>query len=165
MMIQALEIYIEPMEAEEIAFLKKKVRREGRIYYKVLTGLMVLSFLIPFAGSWYSAYEGAPNAFSKLRYFSSATVLLCLSFAGVWVSYKVNLKRIIKDLRQRTKTIECARITRKTYMPHNNTYFFYIDSPNKLSIEVDEAFYRRMNVGDEVNIEYTTNARYYLGYY
>lgn len=126
---------------------------------------MVMSFVIPFAGAWYRAMDDAPNAFSPIRFFAGVVVLLSISSAGTYISYRVNLKKIQHDLRQRTKTIEVSHITRKQYMPQNNTYFFYIDSPTRLSIEVSNGDFHRLNVGDEVNIEYTTFAKLYLGYF
>jgi hypothetical protein len=50
-------------------------------------------------------------------------------------------------------------------MPVNNSYFFYLSSAIKLSIEVEEYDYRRLEKGDEVNIEYTTFSQMYLGYF
>jgi len=69
------------------------------------------------------------------------------------------------DIRQRTKTIETAHILRKQYMARSDGYYFYIDSPNKMSIQVTIDDYQRLDTGDEVNIEYYTNSKLYLGYF
>ncbi len=160
-----LEKYNEPLEADEVVFLVDKERKERRQYLRVFSMLMVLSFIIPFAGAWYRAFDGAPNAFSAPRFFLSAGILLTISGTAVWTMYRVNLRRLQADIRNRTKTIECAHVVKKLYMPQNNTYFLYLDSTNKLSIEVQESDYHRLVTGDEINIEFATNSRLYLGYF
>jgi hypothetical protein len=50
-------------------------------------------------------------------------------------------------------------------MPQNNTYYLYLSSAVKLSIEVSIDDYRQVAEGDELNIEYTTYSRFYLGYF
>ncbi len=160
-----LEVHKEPLEVDEILFLVKKEAKERKQYYKVFSFLMVLCFVIPFAGAWYRAFDNAPNAFSPLRFFVSAGILLTISIAALWAMYRINVRRVQADIKEQTKTIECAHVVKKTYMPQNNTYFLYLDSTNKLTIEVDENDYHRLEKGDEVNIEFTTHARLYLGYF
>ncbi len=160
-----LQKYKEPLEAEEIEFLERRETKDRVQYYKTYRMLMILSFIIPFAGAWYSAYEGAPTAFSPIRFFVAAGVLLGISTLATYLTYRVNLRRIQYDLRDRTKTIETSQITRKLYIAAKNTCYFYITSKIKLSIEVSVADYERLNEGDEVSIEYTTHSRLYLGYF
>lgn len=160
-----LEKYKEPLEVDEIIFLVKKEEKERKQYYRVFSLLMVLSFIIPFAGAWYRAYDGAPNAFSMPRFFVSAAILLAISATALYLVYKVNLRKVQTDIKERTKTVECAHVVKKVYMPQNNSYFLYLDSTNKLSIEVKEHDYHRLDTGDEVNIEFTTHAHLYLGYF
>ena len=160
-----LEIFKEPLEISEVIFLVKKEEKERKQYFRVFSFLMVMCFVIPFAGAWYRAFDNAPNAFSPLRFFVSAGILLTISCLALWTVYRLNLRRIQADIREKTKTVECAHVVKKIYMPQNNTYFLYLDSTNKLSIEVGESDYHRLNTGDEVNIEFTTHARLYLGYY
>ncbi|OJW84610.1 MAG: hypothetical protein BGO69_07760 [Bacteroidetes bacterium 46-16] len=164
-MADELEKYNEPLEVEEIIFLVRKEQKERKQYFRVFSFLMIMSFIIPFAGAWYRAFEGAPNAFSLPRFFVSACVLLTISGAAVWSAYRVNLRKIQADIKSRTKTVECAHVVRKLYMPQNNAYFLYLDSTNKLSIEVQETDYYRLQAGDEVNIEFATHSRLYLGYF
>jgi hypothetical protein len=160
-----LQRYYEPLNADELGFLRRREEKERRQYYKVFRLLMILSFIIPFTGAWYRAYDGAPNAFSVSRFFASVFVLLSISAGGTWISYRINLRKIQNDIKRGTKTIEASTIVRKQFMPQNHTYYFYISSPNQLSIEVSRADFYRLNEGDEVNIEYTTNAHLYLGYF
>ncbi|RYE23471.1 MAG: hypothetical protein EOP51_10405 [Sphingobacteriales bacterium] len=157
--------YNEPLEAEEIAFLQRKETRERRQFYKVIRVLMILCFVCPFIVAWFRAADGAENPFSYQAYFIGVVFLLCFAGTGVYIAYRRSLYQLHADLRNLTKTVECTHITRKQFMPHNNTFYFYLDSPNKLSIEVSEADFRSMEAGDELNIEYTTYSRQYLGYF
>lgn len=160
-----LQRYTEPLNSSELGFLVRKEHKERSQYYKVFRLLMFLSFIIPFAGAWYRAYDGAPNAFSPLRFFLSVGVLLSISSFSTYVTYRVNLYKVQLDIRDRTKTIETNHITRKLFITAKNTYHFYIDSKIKLSIEVSANDYERMKVGDEVSIEYATHSGLYLGYF
>lgn len=164
-MTQQLVKYYEPLEPDEVAFLKRRVEREVKQYYKIAWLLMILSFIIPFTGAWYRAVDGAPNAFSMPRFFATAFVLVSLSCGGIYVSYRVSLRKIRNDIKQGTKTIEQTHITRKAFVSSNDTYYFYLNSPNKLSIEVSQADYHNMAQGDELSIEYTTHSKLYLGYF
>lgn len=126
---------------------------------------MIMCFLVAFAGAWYRAAGGVENAFSPLRYFGFTAFLLSLCTLAVWLSYRLYLRKVLWDLKSLTKTIEQSHITRKQYMPQNKSYHFYIDSPNRLSIEVSQDDFYHMDEGDEVSIEYTTHAKIFLGYF
>jgi len=159
------EIYIEPLEAEELQFLERKESKERNQYYRVFQLLMFLSFLIPFVGAWYRAYDGAPNAFSPFKFFTTAAVLLSISCISTFVTYRINLRKVQLDIKYRTKTVEISHVMRKLYIATQNAYYFYIDSRIKLSIEVTYNDYATMDEGDEVCIEYTTHSKQYLGYF
>lgn len=164
-MSQALIRHNEPLEEEEIVFLSRKELRERKQFYNLIRIVMTLSFVIPFIVAWVRAFDGDEGAFSYLFYFSGVCLLLCFSGLVIFLAYNRTLRRVQADIRKQTKTIENTRIVRKQYMPHNNKYYFYLDSPNKLSIEVKERDYLRFESGDELNIEYTTHAELYLGYF
>ncbi len=167
MFIVAFELrrYTEPLELSELDFLLRKESKERKQYYKIFSLLMTGCFLIPFAGAWVQAYEGAPHAFSPFRYFLAVAVLLCISGFATYFSYRVVHRKLQLDIRHRTKTIETNRITKKLYVQVKKAYYFYIDSGIKLNIEVSANDYERLNEGDEVSIEYTTHSRQYLGYF
>ena len=126
---------------------------------------MVMCFLVSFAGAWYKAAGGVENAFSPIRYFGYTAFLLSVCTLAVYLSYRLYLRKVFWDIKTGTKTIEQSYIARKQYMPQNNSYHFYITSPNRLSIEVGQEDFYRMNEGDEVSIEYTTHAKVFLGYF
>lgn len=155
----------EPLEADEISFLRRKEARERKQFYKITRVLMILSFICPFVVAWFRAADGAANPFSYQTYFIGVIFLICFSGTGIYLSYRRTLYHIHNDLRSQTKTVERTHVTRKQFMPHNNSYHFYLDSPNKLSIEVSEADFHNIEQGDELNIEYATHSRHYLGYF
>lgn len=163
--------YNEPLETEELAFLKREEALERRQFFKITKVFMVLSFIIPFVFAWFHAARQteneavASNPFSYLHYFVGVFFLLAFSGTALYISYKRTLAKVQQDIKHGTKTVEHCNITRKQYMPQVNNYYFYISSPTKLSIEVSEEDYHRLNNGDEVSIEYSTYSKTYLGYF
>lgn len=164
-MVRELKRYTEPLEVDELSFLEKKESKDRSQYYRVYQLLMFLSFIIPFAGAWYRATDGAPNAFSPTKFFVSAGILLFISTLSTYMTYRINLRRIQLDIVDKTKTIEISHVTSKLYFPSQSTYFFHIDSKIRMSIEVSYEDYVRLGEGDEVAIEYTTHSKQYLGYF
>jgi uncharacterized membrane protein len=162
---QGLQLYTEPLNTREIEYLRRKEEKDRRMYYKVLRILMFMSFIIPFITAWYREYDGAPNAFSYIKFFGSAGTLLFISGFATYMSYRVYLRGIQRDLKERTKTIETSQITKKVYVQVSNTYHLYISAQSKLSIEVSAADYMTYNEGDEVSIEYGTYSKEYFGYF
>lgn len=157
--------YNQPLNVDELEFLVRKERKERTQFYKIARYCMIVSFIAPFVIAWFRAAEGAENPFSYLHYFVGVTFLLAFSGSILYLAYHSTLRKIQADIRHKTKTIEYTHISRKQYMPHNNTYYFYLDSPNKLSIEVSPADFHSMTDGDELSIEYTTHSKLYLGYF
>ncbi|GAA4460873.1 hypothetical protein GCM10023093_04450 [Nemorincola caseinilytica] len=157
--------YKEPLTAGEVSFLVNKEAKERRQYYSVYRVLMAASFLVPFITSWYRAYEGAPNAFSYIRFFVTTGILLTIVSVATYASYRHFHHKLIMDLRERTKTIETNFITKKIFVATKNSYYFYTDSRTKISIEVSPEYFTAMKEGDEVSMEYTTHSKLYLGYF
>jgi hypothetical protein len=157
--------YTEPLETSELAFLQQQEQKERKQYYRIFRIFMIVSFVVPFIGSWYRAFDGAPNAFSPGRYFVTTGVLLGISVGATTIAYRMNLKKMKHDIKERTKTIEMAHVTKRVHATINDTYFFYLDSPTKLSIEVSVDDYYRFKEGDEISIEYITHSGFYLGYF
>lgn len=157
--------YLEPLSADERAFLKRKETRDRRQFFRVLQILLPICFALPFAMAWSKAIAGLENPFSYGSYFTGAGVLLFLTLGGAAIAYRSNLYQLHRDLRHNTKTIERATITRKRFMPQTNTCYFYLDSSVQLSVEVNEQYYERLSAGDELNIEYATFSKAYFGYF
>lgn len=157
--------YLEPLTEEEFTFLKKKEQRDRHYFYRAVRAVLIICFIVPFLIAWGGALSGKPNAFSYLRYFAGVLFLLCFAGACTYLSYYFHLRKVQMDVKQNAKTVERTKITEKKFMPMNGIYYFYINSTVKLSIEVSEEDYLRLAEGDEVNIEYTTHSRQYLGYF
>lgn len=150
----------------ELDFLLKKYERETKNFYRVLSIFMIICFVIPFVVAWVRAFGGdGSKAFSYFQYFLGVGYLMSFLAICAWVTYRRTLHKIKQDITQCSKTIERSRITRKQHIQHNNEYYFYLDSPNKLSIEVTEPDFYMLKEGDEINIEYSTNAKLYFGYF
>jgi hypothetical protein len=157
--------HTEPMDADELAFLKRREGRDRRGYYQVMKIFMSLSFILPFAMAWFRAFNGEDDPFSYGYYFAGVGFLLCFSSGVMYIGYYSGLRKLRRDIHDRTKTIERTHITRKQFMPRVGRYYFFLDSPNRLSIEVNSSDYNTMDSGDELSIEYTTHSKVYLGYY
>ncbi len=157
--------YLEPLNVEELTFLKKKEERDRHYFYRAVRAILIICFLIPFLIAWAGALSGRPNAFSYLRYFAGVLFLLCFAGLCTYISYYYYLRKVQLDIRYRSKTVERTQITQKKFMAMNGVYYLYINSPVKLSIEVTEVDFHRLEDGDEVNIEYTTYSQQYLGYF
>lgn len=160
-----LVTYRERLSNEELRFLRKKEEKERKQFYRVAKVFMILCFICSFLVSVFRAFDGAEDPFAIANYFLGVLFLVCFSGVGIYWGYYHNLRKVQKDIKAGTKTIERAFIIRKQYMPANNTYFFFLSSAVKLSIEVDEYDYRRLDNGDELSIEYTSFSKLYLGYF
>jgi hypothetical protein len=126
---------------------------------------MAICFVVPFIFAWYKAAEGVPAAFSYLRFFIIASVLLFIAGVSTYFTYIIYIKRLRWDISRRSKTIETNKITKKLFVPTSNSFHFYLDSASRLSIEVNRDDYELLCEGDEVNLEYSTYSREYLGYF
>ena len=157
--------YREPLDKDELAFLRRKEEKERKQLFQIAKVFMVLCFVCPFVVAWFRALDGQEHPFSMVQYFLGVLFLMVFSMTGIYWGYYHNLRKVQQDIRFQTKTVERTFITRKQYMPRSNAYFFYLSSAVKLSIEVQEYDYRRLDTGDEVNIEYTTFSKLYLGYF
>ncbi len=164
-MSTALVRYVEPLDREERAFLLRREARERRQLYRVLRVLMPICFALPFGFAWGAALAGVKDPFSYASYFTSAAVLLLLTFGGALVAYRSSLYLVHLDLRHNTKTIEQVTITSKRFMPHTNTCYFYLNSKVRLSVEVSVQYFEMLEAGDELNIEYATHSKAYFGYF
>ena len=151
---------------EELDFLVKKDERETRNFYRVISIFMSVCFIIPFIVAWGKALGGDEETpFSFKEYFLWVFYLLCFLAFCAWFVYSRTLGKVKSDIKHRAKTVEKTKITRKQHVRSGGSYYFYLDSPNKLTIEVEESDYYSMNEGDELNIEYSTKAKLYFGYF
>ena len=157
--------YVEPLTNDERSFLTRKEVKERKQFYGGARVIMGICFAVPFAFAWVKALDGSSNPFSPAKYFAGVIFLLGLSGVSGYISYYRTLRKVQIDLRKGVKAVESASVTRKVFMPHDSSFHLYLNSTAHLSIEVSEVDYRRLEEGDEVNIEYTPSAKVYLGYY
>lgn len=153
------------LDDSERNYLVAREQEDRKVYYRLIRYCLILAFVIPFIIAWVRALGGKENPFSYLYYFLGVGCLL--AFSGLWMSiaYFRFLYRIQKDIRADVKVVEQTRIKRKQYMPQNNKYYLYLQSPTRLSIEVEAEDFHRWEDGDDINIEYTPYSQMYLGYF
>lgn len=140
----------EPLDDDELHFLEEKARKDSRLFLHFIRWMIVACLLIPLSFD---------------NYYYGLLFLLIFSGSCAYFSYHISLRKVLKDIARHTKIIERCTIKRKHFMAINNTYHFYIHASQKLSIEVSEEVYNRMNEGDEISIEYSEFSKMYLGYY
>ncbi len=132
--------------------------------------MLVGAVIISFAGGWKNIYKegkvlNTETVFSWENYFITLALLSLLFYIAVRFSRSGELSKIQLDLRQKTKIVERVTIEKKTFLPHNNTFHFYLNSAQKLSIQVEQSDFAVLSEGDEINIEYSKNAGVYFGYF
>lgn len=164
------EKYVENLSEDELAFLKKKAKKEERTFQKLLKVMLLGAMVISFAGAWKNIQNdkkvfNTETIFSWENYFITLITLSVIFFIAIRFSRSTELTKIKKDIQQKKKIIERVIITRKTFLPHNNTFHFYLNSLSKLSIEVEEQDFTLLEEGDEISIEYAQNSGIYFGYF
>ncbi len=165
MQASSLKKYTEQITDDELKFLKDKELEERQPYYKVYRLFMIASFVFPYIFAWYRAKDGITTAFSKIRFFTVAGILLFVFTFIMYVTYRVFHYKLQLDIKHKTKTIDTNKITGKTYVANSKTYHFYLDSLTKISIEVSQNDFYNFEIGDEICIEYFTLSQEYIGYY
>ncbi|PSK93365.1 hypothetical protein [Taibaiella chishuiensis] len=167
----------EPMEESELAFLVAKRDKDRSSLVRTLRTLCIAFVILPFgAGAVLESIRRVNDAKrhlpvheesfgSRYAFFIGILFLLFLISLAGYISYVRTLKRVITDIRRGLKTVEQTTISRKVYMTHNDTCHFYLRSSSRLSIEVSREDYEHYEEEDEINIEYSTYAKVYFGYY
>ncbi|GAA4455731.1 hypothetical protein [Rurimicrobium arvi] len=164
------DYYLEALTPSELAFLQKKAGKQVRTYRLLVRILLIGAVCISFAGGWKNVRSdkwpfNTVTVFSWENYFITLLILCVLFLFAVRFSRRTELSKIIKDMKQRVKVVERVMIEKKTFLPHNNTFHFYLNSATRLSIQVEEQDFMILNEGDEINIEYSRNAGVYFGYF
>lgn len=163
------EYVLDTLSTEEIAFLKKRAKKDGSIFHKMLFIMVACSLFFSYFGGWKPIERTdtteAYSIFVWEYYFITLGILLVVFGVILRFWRTMAVGNIYKDLRQKTKIIEHVTIQKKTYIPHNSSYHFYLDSIQKLSIEVSHSDFDSLQEGDEINIEYSKNAGVYFGYF
>jgi len=175
-LLHKIRYYTEPLTRSETAFLLRKKNRELTLFRSAIRILLIFAVIIPLIGGiLYSLslqmqeehpnLEAPPEEGSFLYFVVAFIVLLLLIGLAAFLVYNASLKKLLLDLKYKTKIIEQAEITAKKYMKQNNTCHLYIKSPTRLSIEVKPEDFAMFFPGDEINIEYSFHAKVYFGYF
>jgi len=157
--------YLEPLEPGELAFLQHKEQKERKVYITIYVFLLVASFLFPFITSWTRFRDSEVMVFSYQKFFLSLGILLFITSFSVYVVFRNYLRRIQLDIKHKTKTISGHKILKKVVVTVKPAYHFYINSTEKLSIEVSQEDFGMYNEGDEIYVEFATYSREYFGYF
>lgn len=166
------------MTESELAFLEQKKATDLPRFKRVVRILSIVFIIIPIIGAILSELNKYfnRNASEELRkrleeesplsgYLIAIVIVIFLIFIIVYIGYKRTIGRLQHDIQNKQKIIEQAEINRKLHVSQNNTYFFFIQSPTKTSIEVNANVYNYFKEGDEINIEYSVYAKVYFGYF
>ncbi len=155
----------EKLEDDEAAFIILKYQKASKDYLRIMNLFLVSCGFFPLLmGVIFSVIAGDLNVF--LQVFVTSLVSLIFFFIVVAsIYYYLFLFRKYLDAQRQTKTIERCLILEKKSLSMNRTFHIYINSKMKYSIEVSENDFHQYEIGDEINIEYSTYDKEYLGYF
>lgn len=164
---------IMPLEADELAFLKEKLHKERQSFWVVMRSLLVTSVAVPVLALLVFKSLRQPDdilllheeAFPDYYFFLAALLMMLLIGIAGYISYRGSVGKLVLDCREKMKIIERTTISRKVFMKGVGSCHFYLNSGTKLSIEVQPKDFSFFEIGDEINIEYSRNAKEYFGYY
>lgn len=163
------DYYIDTIDASELAFLQKKATKQSFVYQRILLVMLIGAVVVSFAGAWQNVQQGRflqdVTVFSWKYYFVTLLSIVLLFFIVLRLVQSKDLYLLRKDIKQKSKVVERVLIERKTFLPHNNTFHFYINSALQISIQVSEFDFNAFEEGDELCIEYSRNAGIYFGYF
>jgi hypothetical protein len=160
-----LRTYQEPLNEAELGYLVRKEDADSKQFVQVYRILFLLSLLFSYLGAIYRRYDFGPESFSYTKFFVTFGILLSICTFGTWVVYRSSLQKVRADVREKMKTVEGYKIRKKMFVPMKNTYHFFIDCPDKLSIQVSPNDFGNYNEGDEVFIEFASHSKEYFGYF
>lgn len=124
--------YDEPLDLEELAFVRRREERDRQNFFSFLRILLIVCFICPFVYVWYLAlFSKDPNPFRYKLYFALVGFLIVFSSFCSYLTYIFFLGKVHWDAKWKRKTIERVHVMRKLYMAQTDTYFFYIDSPSQ----------------------------------
>lgn len=165
----------ESFSLEETQFIAKKLNQQRAAFWvatrtMILLGTIILGITMLLFKMLPLEETSIENKFEVLEttnwFYVIVAFIFFLIIGGASIfSYRKTVHRLALDYKEQIKLIECTNVNRKVYMPHTKSYHFYLQSPSKLSIEVSARDYHDYKIGDEINIEYSKNAKEYFGYF
>ncbi len=177
-MLAAPFIYEESMNDSELHYLQQERDKEKKVLVRTVRAITFIFVILPCCLGLFMEYisrraqtaewvrireEEEPHAYAL--YILGMFVLLILVALIAYYAYTRSLKKLVRDINTGNKTVERTTVTRKQFIPTNETYHLYLGSRAKLSIEVTQQEFEHYEAGDEINIEYSSYARVYFGYF
>ncbi|MBK8144927.1 MAG: hypothetical protein IPK62_07975 [Bacteroidetes bacterium] len=158
-------ISTEKLEDEEAAFIINKYQKASKDYLRIMNLFLISCGVFPLVmGVLFSIIANDFGVF--IGVFVICLISLIFFFILVAsIYYFLFLFRKYLDAQRQTKTIERCLVLEKKAILINQSYHIFIDSKVKYSIEVVENDYDLYEIGDEINIEYSTYDKEYLGYF
>ncbi len=160
---------LQPLNTDELEFILRRYRSESKIYMRTMNILLILGTLSPLVfciGMILFKQEGEVSTHSLYQaYFVGLIAMMIFVSIIAYVSYREKLAGYAKDKLYQNKIVELTNVKQKKYMKLNNTYHFYLTSPNKYTIEVSPTDFEKWQLGDEISIEYAQYSKEYFGYY
>jgi hypothetical protein len=160
-----MPLFTEPLQDDELQFLCQKLQTDTRLYVKTLQVVLLFFIIIPALTAMIYFVRYQDKTMMWQSWFLTQSIAACLFLLIVSLSYWLFLRPLRADIHQQSKIIELCLILEKKYMPTTKQYFFTLNSTVKNSIEVSEADFARLNVNDEINIEYAPKTKTYFGYF
>jgi hypothetical protein len=132
---------------------------------RVMNVLLLSSGVIPvIIAIMFWLYTANPFLIFQVFFF----LLFALLFFFIIVAtifYFLQVFNKYRDAVHKTKKLEQCAVTEKKFVTLNQTYYLFVDSKVTYSIELPAHDYELYEVGDEINIEYSTYDKVYLGYF
>lgn len=164
------------MSADELSFVNERKDVEHSAFKRIARNALFFCVLFPTALCVVMEYVRkqeeekrvvVPEDDSSVYLYYVAIVCAMLLFAALLGTYyyRSHLLPLKKDAMEGLKTVELARVARKQFIPENNSFHFYLISDFKLSIEVRQKDYEAYKEMDEINIEYSSRAHVFFGYF
>jgi len=158
-----------PLNTDELEFIERRYRSESKIYMRAMNVLLALGVLAPLVFCVILIFSQGEedlsmNALYNVFFIGLIAMMIFVGLIAI-VSYRVKLLAYYKDRRHKQKLVEFTYVKQKKYMSLNDTYHFYLESPNKYTIEISPTDFEKWQLGDEICIEYAQYSKEYFGYY
>ncbi len=162
-------MHLEPLQQDELAFIERRYNTESKLYVRTMNVLLVIGTLAPLLVCLIlmnlRGGERMPIKVVYSIYFIGFAFMMFFVGLIAFVAYRAKILAYKKDKTEATKIVEAANIIQKKYMKLNDSYHFYLNSPNKYTIEVSANDFKKWQLGDEIKIEYARHSKEYFGYF
>ncbi|MFM2192582.1 MAG: hypothetical protein RLZZ118_1539 [Bacteroidota bacterium] len=160
--------YQEQMTADEHQFISRRYHLESKAYMKIMNIVLIIGFafgtMMVLGENWHNVHEPNPELHTHNAPFFFLFILgfiALIAFATYFgIVYKLHL-----DSKNAIKTIAIENIIHKECIPERNLFMIHTQNAIKPIIEVNAEDYKRMNIGDEINIEYAAHSKEFFSYF